>query len=314
MDELISTHQKDHHDLQSRIRQKKSVATKKTRQAIHAECEALEQQLKDRHARELAELRGGDVPPVEQTVVEAHELDGNEAEEAEAAALTPGGTTGSHPPDGSGAKSTGSTRKPNRAKARLARRAAEQEALAAQGAEEAADIPNHREQERSVLAAEMKKRGFEEKEIRPDGHCLYSAVADQLTLLMPTWGSDQRGSGYAKEDEHEVTGFRLVRHAAAGYMDRNPADFAPFLDEPVDAYTRKIRETAEWGGHLELLAIARAYGVRVHVLQGDGRIEEVEPIPRVQETDQVTLWLVYHRHHYGLGEHYNSLRPIDGNA
>jgi len=81
------------------------------------------------------------------------------------------------------------------------------------------------------------------------------------------------------------------------------------LEEPLDTYAAKIRDTAEWGGQLELSALANAYGVEIKVVQ-DGRTEVVRPLEDGEgEGEELkTLWLAYYRHGYGLGEHYNSLR------
>jgi OTU domain-containing protein 6 len=96
-----------------------------------------------------------------------------------------------------------------------------------------------------------------------------------------------------------------VRRAAASFIEAHKEDFEPFLDESLDAYVQKIRDTAEWGGQLELLALAKSYGVSIHVLQGDGRVETIEG-DNVDKDKEI--WLAYYRHSFGLGEHYNSLR------
>ncbi|KAI9798726.1 MAG: hypothetical protein M1825_005008 [Sarcosagium campestre] len=273
--------------------------------------------------------------------------------------------------------------KPNRQKARLARRAAAQSALSAQASLEAATQPNLREQERSTMAAALAARGLCEKEIRADGHCLYSAVADQLDsigvrLRLPPRSSHTYGTSIqpipaaARTEEDEggevvedgLEAYKAVRRAAAEEILSKPDDFAPFIEEDADAdsiksarrdekervdeYARRVRDTAEWGGQLELLALARAYGVRVHVLQGDGRVEVVgdgghdddgsESRKAVDDGgggggragdvvgDRVggkrvdgkstdthrarEVWVAYYRHYFGLGEHYNSLRRV----
>jgi len=84
-----------------------------------------------------------------------------------------------------------------------------------------------------------------------------------------------------------------------------------FLEEGVDGYVGRIRDTAEWGGELELSALANAYGVEIRVVQGGSRVEVVKPGEgREKEGEGKTLWLAYYRHGYGLGEHYNSLRKV----
>ena len=88
-------------------------------------------------------------------------------------------------------------------------------------------------------------------------------------------------------------------------MAANPDNFVPFLENSLDEYVQTIRNTGEWGGHLELLALARAYERNINVLQGTGKVETIEC---GSGNDNEPLWLAYYRHSYGLGEHYNSLR------
>jgi len=96
-----------------------------------------------------------------------------------------------------------------------------------------------------------------------------------------------------------------VRRVAANYMEKHPDEFAPFLEESLESYVKKVRDTGEWGGQLELMALAKAYGVDISVLQGDGNTIDFEG---ESETEKTKLWLAYYKHNFGLGEHYNSLR------
>jgi len=217
--------------------------------------------------------------------------------------------------------SSTSTRKPNRQKARLARRAQEQETLAAQAASEAANLPDKKQQERARMIEEFEKRGLQEKEVAANGHCLYSAVADQMRQL--GFGSrlrdvqagsnvdDDVQSGEHKDDIEPVSelrrdDYKSVRQAAAQYISTHEDDFAPFLEDPLNEYVHKIRDTGEWGGQLELMALARTYGIDINVLQGDGRVEKIEADQG--DGEKKVAWLAYYRHGFGLGEHYNSLR------
>ncbi|KZF19005.1 cysteine proteinase [Xylona heveae TC161] len=312
MEELQARQRKELRDLQSRITQKKKSATKKTRKGVNDECANLERETKERHEKEIAALLGqGNEEEISanldnMTLETSHEPT-NTASQPNGEAKPAGQVNGtSEAADDVETTANGEeqsrARKPNRQKARLARRAAEQEALAAQAAEEAANLPNMREKEKLTMMKEFAKHGLREQEIRPDGHCLYSAVADQLTDL---------GLGLKPKiqiggtDGQETLGYKVVRRVAADFITQNSDDFVPFLEEPLDEYTHKIRDTAEWGGQLELLALSKAYGVEINVLQGDGRVEKVEP---GSDAAEQKLWLAYYRHNFGLGEHYNSLR------
>ena len=292
MEELQSRHRKEQKDLQSRVTQKKKQASKKTRKGVNEECDRLEAELKQRQADEIAAANGE--PTSKEDELPLDELDDLTLQQDEDPAPTP-----KQPVANTQTETPAPTqgRKPNRQKERLARRAAEQEELARQAAEEANNLPDLKQQERERMLSYMKERGLEEKEIRADGHCLYSAVADQLAQLdVPI--------GKTPGSEPDVP-YKITRSAAAGWIENHPDDFEPFLEEPMPEYLRKIRDTGEWGGQLELLALAKSYGVEINVLQDFGRVEKIEPEGGAQGK---TIWLGYYKHGFGLGEHYNSLR------
>ena len=89
------------------------------------------------------------------------------------------------------------------------------------------------------------------------------------------------------------------------YILDHKDEFQPFMEEPLISYVSKIERTAEWGGHLELVALAKSYKVEINVIQ-DGTTNKIEPENPGEDTRK--LWLAYYHHGYGLGEHYNSLR------
>lgn len=312
MEELRAKHRKERQDLQARITQKKKQATKKTRKGVNDECAALEKELIERQERELDNLNGisqkdaivegadgAGTPPPEAPVDINTGPDDHQKSIQHVSVADPHDSTSSDMP--------GPNRKPNRQRARLARRAAEQEAAATQAAEEAANMPDQRQTERTRMLEEFKKRGLREKEIRPDGHCLYSAVADQMSQLGLGLQSNARPVATKGVDAQteELPYYKQVRSAAADYISDHPDEFLPFLEEPLDEYTHKVKDTAEWGGQLELLALAKTYDIRINVLQGNGRVEKIESEPEVNDKE---IWLAYYRHGFGLGEHYNSLR------
>lgn len=320
MDELLAKHRKEQKDLQGRITQKKKSATKKTRKGVNDECERMQRELTERHQAEIAQLNGESAEPVEEledlSLEDGTPADGELNEEK-----TTQQPQETQPASDIAAEqlSAGRTKKPNRQKARLARRAAEQAAQAEAAAQEAANQTDYRGNEKEVMDAVFKKLGLKEVEVNPDGHCLYSAIAKQLDdsglglrpdpnriILQPT---TQSRVDTVASPQHD--GYRAVRAVTADFILEHKDDFEAFMEEPLDAYTRKIKLTAEWGGQLELQAIARAYGVDINVVQSDGRMEKVECGDMdsfdEEEKRRRVIWLAYYRHSYGLGEHYNAL-------
>ena len=303
MEELLKAHRHEQKDLQARITQKKKLTTKKTRKSINDECVELERRLKEKQDLELSSL--------------TQNLELNESAGQASAAHGEGEPTGQRPStefeeplqNPSTSKTVakpvdGPVKRPNRQKARLARRVAEQEAAANRAAEEAENVPNLRGKEIEAMQQEYRKRGLKEQPIRSDGHCLYAAVADQLTDSNLGLKPKVSLGSLNLDTVDPKMGYKAIRQVAAAYIAAHADDFVPFLEESLDTYVRTIRETGEWGGHLELSALARAYAVNINVLQGDGKVEVIQ----CGSDERESLWLAYYRHHFGLGEHYNSLR------
>ena len=303
MDELQARHRKEQRDLQSRVTQKKKQASKKTRKAVNDECDQLERDLKATQAREIAELHGEAAVSDEPSAEELEKLTLQVDDDDEPATAQANGAANASTADpeligeDSTTSSTAPGKKRNRQKDRLARRAAEQEEIARQAAEEAANLPDMKTQERTRMLESMKEHKLVEKEIRADGHCLYSAIADQLEQLDIPLGSEP--------GEQPAVPYKVVRAKAAKYIQEHQDDFVPFLEEPLSEYVHKVRDTGEWGGQLELMALAKTYGTNISVLQDFGRVEKIEG---ADEQNAKTIWLGYYKHGFGLGEHYNSLR------
>lgn len=316
MEELQKRHRQEQKDLQGRVTQKKKQATKKTRKGVNDECAELERQLKERQAAEVKALSGGDgFDPGSSS--ESESADENQVEDQSSASKE---VQSSAPREDaqsldasmnalsvSAPNAYNNIKKPNRQKARLARRAAEQEAAVQEAKKEADDLPDLRERERQSMREAYRPKGLKEQEIQSDGHCLYAAVADQL---------QDHGFGLAPKSELEIPDFdkspaslryKSTRQVAASYIAKHPEDFEPFIEGSLDDYVKRIRDTGEWGGHLEIQALSKAYGVDINILQGNGRVETIES----GEKSEKTLWLAYYHHSYGLGEHYNSLRQAE---
>ncbi len=309
MEELLAQHRKEQRELQARIIQKKKSATKKTRKGVNDECEALERELKEQQQAEMASLNGTHNKPGE-------EKSQNSEDNYHKASTPPEAQDGQNHNriadsfssslndlNLNGIPST-QPRKPNRQKARLARRAAERDALSHQAAEEATNLPDLKQREREIMLEQFRRQDLEENEVRADGHCLYAAVADGLQCQ----GLEMRPiiASATGNQEQVIEDFKIVRQTAAKYIEEHADVFIPFLEEPVGDYVSKIRDTGEWGGQLELLALARAYNVDISVLQGCGGPVDIDGDG--PSDSRKKLFLAYYKHNFGLGEHYNSLR------
>lgn len=302
-DEMLARHRKEAKELQNKITQKKKQATKKTRKGVNDECARLEQDLKDKQAVDLAGFAGDELGAVPEDDAEREVEVEDKQDEVDAATdklkeVKFTSDTKDEPEERAEQQAKGPKR--NRQKERLARRAAEQEEAAKKAEEEALLQPNWKKQERTAMEKAFKSHNLVEKEIRPDGHCMFSAIGDQLAAL----DIDIRAVNDAEKSE--TFRYRAIRRAAALYILEHKEDFQDFMEEPIISYVSKIERTAEWGGHLELVALAKSYGVEINVIQ-DGKTNKIEPEEGVKQPKKI--YLAYYHHGYGLGEHYNSLRP-----
>jgi len=125
--------------------------------------------------------------------------------------------------------------------------------------------------------------GLSISDIKADGHCLYRSIAAAIS-----------------QD------YTVIRSLAADVLDAFKDDYAPFAmdDEgtPFHEYCDKVRQSAEWGGELELRAIARGLKRRI-------RVFNATPNPIVVEEEGASaedeIMLSYHLSYYDLGAHYN---------
>lgn len=208
----------------------------------------------------------------------------------------------------------------SRFKARQARKvAALAEQQPATDADADAKLEREAKEEERAINKICNELGLDMHEINPDGHCLFSAVADQLAIL----------NLVPPQEAH----YASTRSAAAQYMLAHPEDFAPFLPRvegegggddlsgvigprEYARYCATIRNTGAWGGEPEILALSRAYAVTIHVVQGGQPpvvVHDPSGVPRTDNLkEQRAVRISYHRRMYGLGEHYNSLRPRTG--
>ena len=306
MEELQKRHRQDQRDLQSRITQKKKGATKKTRKGVSDECAELERRLLEKQAAELSQLDGAIIPATEmEPAISQHNETTPEGPATEAQKVDQSQSTVDGP------NPEGRSRKPNRQKARLAKRAAEQEAAVEEAAKDAANLPDLRQIELNKMREAAASRGLQEHDIRPDGHCLYASIADQLKFNSIDWTSSSYAKNMAGVTDASLAGYRVLRYVTAAYMKAHPDDFTSFLEKPLEQHLHDVRDTGEWGGHIELLAMAKSYSISIKVLHANGRIDEIEGSPP-GNAERAPLWLAYYQHSFGLGEHYNSLRSSGG--
>ncbi|KAM9050988.1 deubiquitinase OTUD6B isoform 3-T3 [Megaptera novaeangliae] len=163
------------------------------------------------------------------------------------------------------------------------------------------NLTGARHVESEKLAQILAARQLEIKQIPSDGHCMYRAIEDQL-----------------KEQDCSLT-VAALRCQTADYMQSHVEDFLPFLtnantgdmytSEEFRKYCDDIINTAAWGGQLELRALSHILRTPIEIIQADS-----PPLVVGEEYPKNPLILVYMRHAYGLGEHYNSVKRLVNTA
>ncbi|EOA23266.1 hypothetical protein CARUB_v10017631mg [Capsella rubella] len=192
--------------------------------------------------------------------------------------------------------------KPSKGVKRREKRAKEEAEREQRIKEEQSQVTSDRMVENQKLEKKLKPLGLTISEIKPDGHCLYRAVENQLA---------NRSGGASPYS------YQKLREMAASYMREHKTDFLPFFlsetesqsersaEERFEKYCREVESTAAWGGQLELGALTHC--LRKHIMVFSGSFPDVEMGKEYKSGDGSSLMLSYHRHAFGLGEHYNSV-------
>uniref|UniRef100_A0A7N0TSL0 OTU domain-containing protein n=2 Tax=Kalanchoe fedtschenkoi TaxID=63787 RepID=A0A7N0TSL0_KALFE len=295
-DEMLSRHRKEIALLQNKeIGMKKAAAKgskaeqKAKKKQVEEEISRLSNELKEKHAQEIASIgyssaNGKDDSGME-NIVKA----------------IAGVSVTSQVPQA----------KPSKSVKRREKRAQEEAARERRILEEKSNIVSDGTIENQLLEKKLGPLGLTVSEIKPDGHCMYRAVEHQLALA--SGGT----SPYT---------FQEMREMVAAYMRKHVSDFLPFfllenevedesestIAEKFETYCKEVESTAVWGGQLELGALTHC--LKKHIMIYSGSFPDVEMGREYKSKDSISgsgssILLSYHRHAFGLGEHYNSLVP-----
>ncbi|QLQ80196.1 hypothetical protein HG537_0D01970 [Torulaspora globosa] len=284
MEELQARHRKEVKDLQNRITGMKKQATKSTRKEVNSKCFNLQEDLRIRHEKEIRELNGAAEEIVEDGCTPEQLLRELSLEKSEQVAESE--EINVQEPQ---------RRRRNRQKERLAKRDAEIARIKEEARLEASKQPDLRKIEQDAIDQLCSVNRLKQYDIQPDGHCLFASILDQLQLRH---GESARDLSVSK-----------LRSLACEYIRQHKDDFIPYMfDEEscqlrdIDVYTEEMESTAKWGGELEIVALANQFNCPISIMMS-GRPKHVIHEKGVNPE----LKLVYYKHTYALGEHYNSL-------
>lgn len=154
--------------------------------------------------------------------------------------------------------------------------------------------------ESKAINSTLKSRKLKLSMIKSDGDCLYNALRHQLELA----GISETVDSLRKTAADYI---RANKDELICYMTSSKGDDIMSTEE-FDEYCHQVEHTKAWGSQIEIQALSNSLKVKIEVLQSSGA-------PTISGSDfkkRPHLIVTYHRHFFGLGEHYNSTKPITG--
>ncbi|XP_055842922.1 deubiquitinase OTUD6B [Episyrphus balteatus] len=296
LDELNSKHRKEKKELQSQIQSlKKSAAKgdKKKRKEVQEEISRLELDLEKRQANQLNEFqneRNTTQPNEQATGITEAPVDEIAVQTVTNDFLSLTTNDLDNQP-----KLTKAQKRRNKKASEEKQREAEIQA----SEEENKNGP--RMLEHCAIADILKKRQLKLFSIASDGDCLYKAVAHQMQLT-------GRNAFTVAELRQQTANYILANKEHLIFYMTNSNTGEILTDDDFINYCQNIRNTAAWGGQIEIKALSSALKVPIEVIQATG-----PSTIQGSEYDEPNLVVTYHRLMYSLGEHYNSTRPITDN-
>lgn len=155
--------------------------------------------------------------------------------------------------------------------------------------------------ELEAIEDQLKPKNLRIHPIAADGHCLYSAIAHQMNV-----------HNIPSSVPASVEG---LRNAAADHLLQHREEFMPFVDgvngddAVFEGYCEQLRNTAAWGGQIELSVLATVLSTPIEVYAADLPVVKMGNSQLGDNTDCNVLRVSFHRRYLGLGEHYNSVVP-----
>ncbi|KAJ3698567.1 hypothetical protein LUZ61_002272 [Rhynchospora tenuis] len=290
LEDMLSRHRKEKSKLQDKELNLKKAAAKGSK----AEQKLKKKQVEEEIARLSAELEAKQSQELASLGYTSSTASDDKKSNLDNLVKAIAGVSCSAPQAESSKQSKSAKRRGKRAQEELAREQRIQE--------EQNNLISDRMVENENLVKKLEPLGLMINEIKPDGHCLYRAVENQLSLC---------NNGVAPYN------YQKLREMVAKYMRDNAADFLPFYlsegkaESDFENYCYEVEATASWGGQLELGALTHV--LKKHIVVYSGSFPEVEMGKEYKSGDgkqNPSVLLSYHRHAYGLGEHYNSVVPI----
>jgi len=284
---LLKRHRKEKKELQGKVQNLKKTSSKgdkKKKKEVTEEIARLEEELKTRHEKELQELHAN----TEVTVV---------AESLEGTTLSEGGGEAADQQDEKAEEQQ--DQQPRLSKAEKRRQKQEQKDKEREAEIKAAEEANRygpRNLETQSIKEQLQRRGLAIHDVPSNGDCMFAAICHQIGTRL-NLDVDQ------------------LRQKTADELRRSKDEYFPFLtnpntgdmlsDDEYEEYCAKMASSkSAWGSQVELRAISQILKLRIDVIQGEG------PVVVIGDDESTHVIVTFHKHYFGLGEHYNSTKPI----
>lgn len=290
---MTKRHRKEKKDLQAHIQGLKKTASKgdkKKKKEVGDEIARLTEEMDVKHKRELDELKASDqVAGVADDIGTALDLgqDAAVAVDEEAAVEE----------DGGGNAVGGRVSKAQKRRDAKARKEKERREEIERQEEE--NKYGARQVESDAIAGRLKAKQLTLHPVPSDGDCMYAAVAHQLKIIQDKQSSVSE-----------------LRSSTAAELRSNCDEYLPFLSHPdtgdmlspeqFASYCSDVANTSAWGGQVELGALSKVLKTCICCIQAEGPVMQIG-----EDFPGEPLTITYHRHMYGLGEHYNSTKTME---
>lgn len=150
-----------------------------------------------------------------------------------------------------------------------------------------------RDIEEKAIKEKLDSLGFKFVEIPSDGNCLYNAICQQMERLK----------------FEKVKSSEELRKDVSTFLLRNKDKFFSFVevstDEEYSQYCTRVRDTNQWGGHVELQVISDLLKKPI-VVYSQQESDFIVGEHFLEEDDQ-PLRVSFHKFFNTSGEHYNSV-------
>lgn len=267
-EDLIKKHRQEKKDLQAQIQTLKKTAPKgKKKKEVSDQIAQLEQELEERHERELSAIQKSEVVNSE----------GDTSQNDEEFVEIPQENTRVSRAQRRRNKKTNEEKERDK-------RIQEQEEINKKGP---------RVTETNAIKEILQAEGLLLHNIPADGNCLYCAVNHQLKI------TERESLSVPKLRELTAQYMRDNKEDFLPFMCNDSDE--PFSDEQFDDYCKDVATSKFWGGQMELKALSNVLKCPIKVIQASG-----PTTVQGEDFSGPPLTVTYHRHLYRLGEHYNS--------